>query len=168
MIKRIASQPDLELVGLHCYTEETVGVLASHGMFPDADPYVKVLEAGINIVATADWITGDHRNLNHPHASGKSTTQILEQACLNGGSTYHSAESWRMCEYGLPVEDPQIAEMLDIGTRVFADGVYLMADCFGLKLDAVTFSYELGSCTEGRHPVARIRRAVQDIVPSFP
>ena len=215
MIKRIATQPDLELIGLHCYTTETVGrdageiaglapngviatesideiiaakpdVLTFNGVFPDEDLYVKVLEAGINIVTTADWITGHHRNQNHPHPSGKPTAGILQQACLKGGSTFygtgmipgvcqilgvinscnvseienitvvesvdvschHSVDSWRMRGCGLPVEDPRIPEMLEVGTRVFADGVYLMADCFGLELDDVTFSYELGACTE--------------------
>ena len=37
-------------------------VLTFHGVFPDEDLYVKVLEAGINIVTTADWITGWHRD----------------------------------------------------------------------------------------------------------
>ena len=46
-------------------------VLTFHGVFPDEDLYVKVLEAGINIVTTADWITGWHRDTNHPHPSGK-------------------------------------------------------------------------------------------------
>jgi 4-hydroxy-tetrahydrodipicolinate reductase len=215
MIKRIANRPDLELVGLHCYTSEKIGrdageiaglapngvvatgsigeiiaakpdVLTFHGVFPDEDLYVEVLEAGIDIVTTADWITGHHRNQNHPHPSGQPTTEILEQACRKGGSTFygtgmnpglcqilgvvnssnvseienitviesvdvschHSVKSWRMCGYGLPVEDPSIPGMLEVGTRVFADGVHLMADCFGLELDDVTFSYELGACTQ--------------------
>ena len=46
-------------------------VVTFHGVFPDEDLYVKVLEAGINIVTTADWITGWHRDTNHPHPSGK-------------------------------------------------------------------------------------------------
>ena len=87
MIKRIAAQPDLELIGVHCYSPEKIGkdagelaglapngvkatgsieeiiaakpdVLTFHGVFPDEDLYVKVLEAGINIVTTADWIPG--------------------------------------------------------------------------------------------------------------
>src|ERR1700710_110313 len=103
MIKRISAHPDLELIGLHCYTTEKVGrdageivglppigvaatgsideiiaakpdVLTFHGVFPDEDLYVKVLEAGINIVTTAHCITGHHRNQNHPHPSGKTTT----------------------------------------------------------------------------------------------
>ena len=52
-------------------------VLTFHGVFPDEDLYVKVLEAGINIVTTADWITGWHRDTNHPHPSGKPVTQLL-------------------------------------------------------------------------------------------
>jgi 4-hydroxy-tetrahydrodipicolinate reductase len=215
MVKRIRDRPDLELVGLHCYTTEKIGrdageivglppigvlatgtveeiiaakpdVLTFHGVFPDEDLYVKILEAGINIVTTADWITGHHRDQNHPHPSGKTTTEVLAQACQNGGATFygtgmnpglcqilgvvnscnvadienitviesvdvschHSVESWQMCGYGLPVDDPRIPGMLEVGTRVFADGVYLMADCFGLQLDDVVFSYELGACTE--------------------
>ena len=74
MIKRIGQHPDLELVGLHCYTPEKIGrdageivgidpigvtatgtveeivaakpdVLTFHGVFPDEDLYIKVLEA---------------------------------------------------------------------------------------------------------------------------
>src|SRR6185312_13429971 len=114
MIKRIGTYPDLELIGLHCYTPEKIGkdagelaglapigvkatgsvadiiaakpdVMTFHGVFPDEDLYVKVLEAGINIVTTADWITGWHRNKNHPHPSGRKTTDILQAACEKGG-----------------------------------------------------------------------------------
>ena len=100
---------DLELAGLHCYTPEKIGatpeiagvgpigvtatgtveeiiaahpdVVTFHGVFPDEDLYVKVLEAGIDIVTTADWITGWHRDTNHPHPSGKPVTQLLQEAC---------------------------------------------------------------------------------------
>ncbi len=79
MIRRIATQPDLELIGVHAYSPEKVGkdtgefagigcngvkftgsieeiiesgadVVTFHGVFPDEDLYVKVLEAGIDIV----------------------------------------------------------------------------------------------------------------------
>jgi 4-hydroxy-tetrahydrodipicolinate reductase len=114
MIKRIATHPELELIGLHCYTAEKVGrdageiaglapngviatgsvddiiaarpdVLTFHGEFPDEDLYVKVLEAGIDIVTTPDWITGWHRDTNHPHPSGRPVTQLLAEACERGG-----------------------------------------------------------------------------------
>jgi 4-hydroxy-tetrahydrodipicolinate reductase len=215
MIKRIGLHPDLELVGLHCYTPEKVGrdagelaglapigvratgsvdeiidtrpdVLTFHGVFPDEDLYVKVLEAGIDIVTTADWITGWHRDTNHPHPSGQPVTQILQEACEKGGSTFygtgmnpglnqilgvvcsadvaeienvttiesvdvschHSAETWAEVGYGRPVDDPELPGMLEKYTRVFADSVLLMADCFDLELDEVVFSYELGACTK--------------------
>ena len=59
-------------------------VLTFHGVFPDEDLYVKVLEAGIDIVTTADWITGWHRDTNHPHPSGKPVSQLLAEACAAG------------------------------------------------------------------------------------
>ncbi|MGI9163766.1 MAG: NAD(P)H-dependent amine dehydrogenase family protein [Mycobacterium sp.] len=215
MIKRISAHPDLELVGLHCYTADKIGrdagdiagigpvgvkatgavdqiiaakpdVLTFHGVFPDEDLYVRVLEAGINIVTTADWITGWHRDTNHPHASGKPVTQLLQEACERGGSTFygtgmnpgvnqilgvvcsidvaeienvttiesvdvschHSADTWKEVGYGLPVDHPDLPGMLEKYTRVFADSVLLMADCFDLTLDEVKFGYELGACTE--------------------
>jgi len=118
MIKRIQNHPDLELIGLHCYSPDKIGkdageivgldrigVVATgsidaivaarpdcvtfHGVFPDVDLYERVLEAGINIVTTADWITGHHRNANHPHRSGRRESEVIEAACLRGGSTFY-------------------------------------------------------------------------------
>ncbi len=118
MIKRIQHHPDLELIGLHCYSPDKVGkdageivghapigVVATssieeiitarpdcvtfHGVFPDPDLYERVLEAGINIVTTADWITGHHRNANHPHPSGRTEEAVIQAACERGGSTFY-------------------------------------------------------------------------------
>ncbi|MCF3938220.1 NAD(P)H-dependent amine dehydrogenase family protein [Gordonia tangerina] len=215
MIGRIAGHPDLELVGLHCYSPDKIGrdageivgadpigviatgtvaeiiaaapdVLTFHGVFPDEELYVQVLEAGIDVVTTADWITGFHRDTNHPHPSGRKITEILAEACEKGGSTFygtgmnpgaaqviavtqsmdvadienvtvtesvdvschHSAVTWQAVGYGRPVDDPTIPDSLRRYTEVFADSVYLMADCFDLDLDEVAFSYELGACTK--------------------
>ncbi len=118
MIKRIRNHPDLELVGLHCYSADKVGrdageivgiepigvratgsieeILAAepdcvtfHGVFPDVDLYERVLEAGVNVVTTADWITGHHRDANHAHRSGKTESEVLEAACRRGNSTFY-------------------------------------------------------------------------------
>ncbi len=120
MIDRIRSHPDLELVGLHCYTPDKIGrdageivgigpigvratgtveeiiaarppdVLTFHGVFPpDEDLYVQVLEAGIDIVTTADWITGFHRDTNHPHHSGRRVSDVIAEACAKGGATFY-------------------------------------------------------------------------------
>lgn len=118
MVKRLGPHPDLELVGVHCYSPDKVGrdvgelagigpvgvvatgtveeiiaarpdVLTFHGVFPDEELYVAVLEAGINIVTTADWITGHHRNANHPHPSGRTWNEILDEAARRGGATFY-------------------------------------------------------------------------------
>lgn len=215
MIKRLQQQPDLELVGVHCYTTGKVGrdvgelagigplgitatgsvddilaarpdVVTFHGVWPDVDLYERVLEAGVDIVTTADWITGHHRDTNHPAPDGRTETQRIAEACARGGSTFygtgmnpglaqiltvvhsadvteiekvtciesvdvschHSVDTWRNCGFGEPVTDPGVPRKLERGTRVFEDGVRLMADCFGLDLDEVAFEYELGACTK--------------------
>ena len=118
MIKRVGARSDLELVGLHCYSSDKIGrdageiaglppigvtatgtvaeiiaarpdVLTFHGVFPDEDLYVEVLEAGIDIVTTADWIAGWHRDANHPHPSGRPVSQVLAEAAAHGNSTFY-------------------------------------------------------------------------------
>jgi len=215
MIGRIQNHPDLELVGLHCYTPDKIGrdagdivgigpvgiaatgtvteilaarpdVLTFHGVFPDEGLYETVLEAGINVVTTADWITGYHRDTNHPQPSGRKVSEVIQAACERGNATFygtgmnpglcqilaiahtadvaeienvtvtesvdvschHSVETWKAVGYGRPVDDPVIPDSLHKYTAVFADSVYLMADAFGLELDEVKFSYELGACTQ--------------------
>ena len=63
-------------------------------------------------------------------------------------SCHHSKDTWIEVGYGQPVDDPEIPGKLEKYTRVFADSVLMMADCFGLTLDEVKFSYELGACTK--------------------
>ncbi len=145
-----------------------------------------MLEAGINIVTTADWVTGHHRDTNHRLPDGRKESEVLQAACLRGKSTFygtgmnpglaqiltivhsadvadiekvtctesvdvschHSAETWENCGYGRPVDDPEVPRLLELGTRVFEDGVRLMADCLDIELDEVAFTYELGACTK--------------------
>jgi 4-hydroxy-tetrahydrodipicolinate reductase len=218
MIKRIQNHPDLEFTGLHCYSPEKVGrdvgeiagigpigvtatgtvdeILAArpdcltfHGVWPDIELYTQVLEAGINVVTTADWITGRHRDTNH-RRNGECESEILQTACERGNSTFygtgmnpglaqiltivhtadvadiesvtciesvdvschHSAETWQNCGFGRPIDDPELPRLLELGTRVFEDGVRLMADCLDIELDpgpnGVKFLYELGACTK--------------------
>ena len=215
MIGRIRQHPDLELVGLHCYSTDKIGrdageivgvdpigvtatgsvdailaaepdVVTFHGVFPDLELYERVLEAGIDVVTTADWITGHHRDTNHSHPSGRPESHVIAAACERGGSTFygtgmnpglaqiltivhstdvadiervrclesvdvschHSVDTWKAVGFGRPVDDPDVPGMLEQYTRVFEDGVRLMADCLGLDLDEVRFNCELGACTE--------------------
>jgi 4-hydroxy-tetrahydrodipicolinate reductase len=118
MVKRIVRHPDLELIGLYCYTPEKIGrdageivgigplgvratgslddVLAArpdvvnfNGVWPDVDLFCRLLESGIDVVTTSDWITGHHRNRNHPHPSGKKPTELVEAACQRGGASFY-------------------------------------------------------------------------------
>lgn len=215
MIKRITRHRDLELVGLHCYSPEKIGsdageiagigpigVIATgsvdeiiaarphcvtfHGVWPDVALYERVLEAGINIVTTADWVTGYHRDINHRMPGGRTESELLKAACERGHSTFygtgmnpglaeiltivhsadvadienvtciesvdvschHSAATWANCGFGRPVDDPEVPRLLELGTRVFEDGVRMMADCFDIELDEVGFHYQLGACTK--------------------
>ena len=121
MVGRIQRHPDLELVGLHCYTPEKIGrdagelaglapigiiatgtveeIIAAlpdcvtfHGVWPDFDLYERVLEAGIDVVTTADWVTGHHRDANHPYPSNHTRPEPEPGArgrVRRGDATYY-------------------------------------------------------------------------------
>jgi 4-hydroxy-tetrahydrodipicolinate reductase len=215
MVRRITDHPDLELVSLYCYSPEKIGrdageivgmaplgVMATgdledvfraepdivnfNGVWPDIDLFCSLLERGVNVVTTSDWITGHHRNLNHPHPSGKKPTDLIEAACLRGNASFygtgmnpglaqilsvvatagmgyvehltvletvdvschHSVDTWKNVGYGRPVDDPEVPGLLEKGCTVFADSIYLMADCLDLEIEDVVFECELGACTE--------------------
>ena len=215
MVRRIAQHPDLELVGLYCYSAEKVGrdagdivgmgplgviatddlaevlearpdVVNFNGVWPDIDLFCTLLEAGVNVVTTSDWITGHHRDRNHPHPSGVRPTELIEAACQKGKSTFygtgmnpglaqilsvvatagmgrvdrvtvletvdvschHSVDTWKNVGYGRPVDDPEVPGLLETGCTVFADSIYLMADCLDFEIDDIEFECELGACTE--------------------
>jgi 4-hydroxy-tetrahydrodipicolinate reductase len=215
MLRRIGNHPDLELVGVHCYSPDKIGrdagelvgidplgvratgavddIIAArpdcvtfHGVWPDLDLYERALSAGINVVTTADWVTGHHRDTNHRLASSGRESDVIAAACQRGGSTFygtgmnpglaqiltivhsadvadienvtciesvdvschHSAPTWANCGFGCPVDDPEAPRRLELGTRVFEDGVRMMADCLDIELDEVAFAYELGACTK--------------------
>jgi len=117
MVRRLQTRPDLELVGVHAYSSDKVGrdagevvglgpigvpvtgsldeliaarpdCVTFHGVFPDVELYETVLSAGINVVTTADWITGHHRDANHATAKGTDSSRIAA-ACAAGGSTFY-------------------------------------------------------------------------------
>jgi 4-hydroxy-tetrahydrodipicolinate reductase len=215
MVRRLSDQADLELVALYCYSPDKVGrdageivgaapvgvlataslddVLASkphianfNGVWPDIDLFCTLLENGIDVVTTSDWITGHHRDRNHPHPSGKRPTELIEAACQRGNSTFygtgmnpglaqilsivatasmgrvdhvtvletvdvschHSVDTWKNVGYGRPVDDPEVPGLLEKGCTVFADSIYMMADCLDVEVDEVVFECELGACTE--------------------
>jgi 4-hydroxy-tetrahydrodipicolinate reductase len=215
MVHKTVQHPDLELIGLYCYSEDKVGrdageiagidpigVLATNsvedviaakpdcvtyfGVWPDIDLFCRLLESGINVVTTSDWITGHSRNQNHPHPSGRKPTELVDEAAKRGNATlygtgmnpglaqilaivntaglsridhiqvietvdvscHHSVDTWKKHGYGRPVDDPEVPKMLEAGATVFADSIYMIADCCGIEIDEIAFECELGACKE--------------------
>ena len=133
--------------------------------WPDVDELVRILESGVNVTATAGFITG--------HALGEGRQRIID-ACERGGSSifgsgmnpglanllgivsaglcdridsvrvlesvdstgYDSPDTERSVGHGRPIDDPELPGMVARGTAVFGDAVYLMGDALG-----VTFVY---------------------------
>jgi 2,4-diaminopentanoate dehydrogenase len=202
----IRANPDLELVGGYAWSPEKVGrdvgelcgiaptgVLATDDVdallalrpdcvvynpkWPDVDELVRILEAGVNVVTTAAFITG--------HALGDDRERIVD-ACTRGGSSifgsgmnpglanllgivsaglcdrvdsirivesvdstgYDSPETELLVGFARPIDDPDLLEMTTHGTAVFGDAVRLVADALGLELDEVRCEAEYAQTTE--------------------
>jgi 4-hydroxy-tetrahydrodipicolinate reductase len=116
MLRKTLEHPDLDFVGLHCYSADKVGrdagevvgvapigikatgavdnILAAKpdcvtffGRWPDIDLFCRLLRAGINVVSTADWITGFACDLKA--TSGETPSKRIQHACEAGGATFY-------------------------------------------------------------------------------
>jgi len=202
----ILANPRLQLVGCYAWSADKVGrdvgelcgtlatgvaatddVGALLGLRPDCvvynpkwpnvDELVCILEAGINIVTTAGFITGD--------ALGDDRRRVVD-ACERGQSSlfgsgmnpglanllgivsaticdridsitvtesvdstgYDSPETELPVGFARPIDDPQLPAMTQAGTAVFGDAVRLVADALGLELDAVCCEAEYAQTTQ--------------------
>ena len=143
----------------------------------DVDELVRILEAGVNVVTTAAFITG--------HAMRVDRQRIVD-VCTRGNSSifgsgmnpgfanllgivaagicdridaitilesvdstgYDSPETEIPVGFGRPVNDPQLPAMTREGTAVFEDAVWLVADAIGVALDEVRCEAEYAETTE--------------------
>jgi hypothetical protein len=202
----VTTNPDLELVGCYAWGAdkvgrdvgelcgiEPVGVTATNDVdallalkpdcvvynpkWLDVDDMVRILEAGVNIVSTAGFITG--------HALGEGRDRIIA-ACERGGSSifgsginpglanmlaiisggicdridsvtmlesadstgYDSPETELKVGFGRPIDDPALQDMCRDGTAVFEDAVRLVADGLGVELDEVRCVAEFAAAPE--------------------
>ncbi|EJZ08011.1 dihydrodipicolinate reductase [Mycolicibacterium vaccae ATCC 25954] len=202
----IAGNPNLELVGLYAWSEDKVGrdagelagiaplgiaatndvdallalkpdAVVYNPMWIDVDELVRILEAGVNVVASASFITG--RNLGPDRDK-------LADACQRGGSTlfgsgvspgfaellaivagtacdridkvtiaesadttlYDSPDTERPVGFGTAIDDPDLQPMASRGTAVFAEAVQLVADALGIELDEIKCVPEYAQTTE--------------------
>jgi 2,4-diaminopentanoate dehydrogenase len=142
----------------------------------DVEELVAILSAGVNVVATSEFITGH---------SLEGRERVIE-ACQRGGSSLFgsgmnpglanllSIVSAQICDridsvsvlesvdstgydsgavemsvgYGRPIDDPELPAMVAHGTRVFSDAVYLTADALGLDIDDVRCEATFAKTTE--------------------
>ncbi len=204
-VRAILSSPELELVGCFAWGSEKigrdvgelcgidpVGVIATNDIdallalrpdcvvynpkWPDVDHMVRILESGINITATAGFITG--------HALG-ADRQRIQDACERGGSSifgsgmnpgfanllgivsaglcdrsdairllesvdstgYVSADTELSVGYGRLPDDPELPALIKRGTAVFGDAVHLIARSLGVELDDVRCETEVAITT---------------------
>jgi hypothetical protein len=145
-------------------------------MWSDTDELVRILEAGVNVVSSAAFITGE--NL------GAGRVRILE-ACERGGSTmfgtgispgfaellaivsaticdrvdkvtvneaadttfYDSPATERPAGFGMPIDHADLPGMAAQGTAVFGEAVRLVADALGVELDEVRCEAEYAQTT---------------------
>jgi hypothetical protein len=205
-VAAIAANPTLELVGCYAWSKDKVGrdvgelasieplgveatsdvdtllalkpdVVVYNPMWIDVDELVRILEAGVNVVASASFITG--RNLGE----GRSK---LEEACQKGESTlfgsgvspgfaellaivattacdridkvtiaesadttlYDSPDTERPVGFGSAIDDPNLQPMAANGTAVFAEAVQLVAAAIGVEIDEIKCVAEYAQTTE--------------------
>ncbi|MCX8560801.1 dihydrodipicolinate reductase [Mycolicibacterium mucogenicum] len=204
-VKALAAHPDLELVGCYAWSPDKVGVdvgelcgvdpvgvaatndvdallaqkpdcVVYNPMWIDVDEVVRILEAGVNVVTTASFITG--------HNLGRDRDRIIE-ACRVGGSTmfgsgvspgfaellaivgamacdrvdkvtiaecadttfYDSPATEIPCGFGMPIDSPDLSPMAAAGTAIFGEAVRLVADSLGVELDEVRCEAEYAQTT---------------------
>lgn len=206
-VRAILAHPDLELVGCYVWSESKagkdvgelcnlpeLGIAATNSvekilaLKPDVvlymplvwniDEMVRLLESGINVVSTANFITG--------HSYGEEARQRLDTAAKRAGvslygsginpgmasalaltaaaacrevqrisvfeaadcTPYSSAETWRDLGFGKPPETPGLADIAKSRQLVFLDAVQMMAGALSAKLDEVRFIPEFGVATK--------------------
>lgn len=205
-VAAIARNPALDLVGCYAWSPDKAGmdvgelagldplgvtatndidallalkpdVVVYNPMWIDVDELVRILEAGVNVVATASFITG--------HNQGAGRDKIAD-ACLRGGATmfgsgispgyvnqlsvvaagicdrvdritvneaadttfYDSPATEKPVGFGRPIDDPELPAMTAQGTGVFGEAVRMVADALGLDLDEVRCDAEYAQTTE--------------------
>src|SRR5437764_2894034 len=189
----VVKRPDMELGGCYAWSADkvgqdigelcgidAVGVAATNDvdallalkpdcvvynpMWRDVDELVRILEAGVNVVSTAAFITG--------HTLGRDRDRIAA-ACERGGSTmfgsgispgfvellaivaagasdridkvtvreeadttaYDSPDTEKAAGFGRPIDDPDLAAMTASGTAVFGEAVRMIGDALGVEVD---------------------------------
>ena len=208
-VQAIVANPTMELVGCYAWSPDKVGKDAGelggidpigvqatndvdallalkpdcvvyNPMFISVDELVRILGAGINVVSTCEFITGEEL--------GEGRDRIVE-ACEAGGSTifgsginpgfiqlfaivsagisdrvdrvsivesfdttiYNSPATEIPMGFGYPIDTPDLRDITTKGSRIFRESVVLIADALGVELDDVRCDVEYAQTTEDLH-----------------
>ena len=194
----ITARPDLELVGCYAWSPEKVGtgvggVIATNDvdallalkpdcvvynpMWSNTDELVRILEAGVNVVSTAAFITG-----------GKSPVDRdrIAAACESGGASmfgtgispgfieflaiaaagacdridkvtvyeaadttmYDSPATEMKAGFAEPIDNPDLQQMAADGTAVFGEAVAMLGDALGVTFDEIVCDAQFSQTTE--------------------
>jgi hypothetical protein len=206
-IQGVLAHPELDLVGAYAWSQEKSGkdvgeliglpplgvnatadidevialkpdVVLYMPLIWDVDAMVTLLESGINVISTANFITGHSygdEDMNRLHDAARRGGASLYGSGLSPGligaitltaasgcrevekitiyeaadcSTYESAETWKSLGYGMPPDTPGLGEFVRLRQLVFMDAVEVMAQALGVELDEVRYERELGTATE--------------------
>jgi len=206
-LRAIAEHPAFELVGVFAHGADKVGrdagelcglpplgiratddvaallalrpdCVSYNPLWPNVDELVRLLEAGVNVVTTAAFLTG--------WGFGDEVRNRLEQAARRGGASlfgsgmnpgfanllalvsagicervdkvvvtesvdatgYASAETQQSIGFGHPITKPELPQMVEDGTRVFGDAVAMMADALAVGLDGIRCEPAFAVATE--------------------
>ncbi len=204
----IIERDDMELVGVFahsadkldtdaselCGRSEPTGVLATNDisellalrpdaccynpLWPNVDELVQLLEAGVNVVSTAAWITGtklpraELARIEEACRAGGSTmfgsgahpgvtnavALVLSSACETVDeiritesvdcSTYRSAGTQTAMGFSQDPSTPGLAESVRRESEVFAESAAMMADALGVTIDKFTFDVDFTAATD--------------------
>jgi hypothetical protein len=201
------AQPDFELVGCYAWSPEKVGrdvgelcgvpslgitatgdidaivalepdVVLYMPQSPDVDHLTRLLDAGINVISTAGFITG--------RCLGDEAMKRLQQAAERGGASlygsglnpglasavaltaaaacreidritiresvdctdYASPETWLAMGFGSTPDTPGLADMMRQRMLGFADSIEMMSQALRVELDEVRFVPQFGVATK--------------------
>ena len=145
-------------------------------MWLDVDEMVRILEAGVNMVVTAAFITGlvsdrtasgssrraSGRQRRSSAAASTRASSSCSRSSLAGVGSHRQDHDHRVGRhrglrlarhrdpvgFGRPIDDPELPAMTATATAVFEDAVALVGDALGVEFDEIVCEAEYAKTTE--------------------
>lgn len=173
----VASTHDIdELIALRPDVVGYYPIMNPHEVPGHVDDVCRLLEAGINVVSSANIVTGRWWHAEERlDAAGRRGNASLFGSGVNPGfvdqllltatgacssvtgmsvweeaecSGYASPELWETVAFGHPPDEPGIEERFRRGCSVFEDTVAMIADALDLALDDIVYAPEVAVATK--------------------